>query len=291
MLRIIAIDLDGTLLSSNQSIHEKNIEAIKTAQQQGDIVAIATGRALFDALHITEKYGLRVPIIAANGAQLFVNGFQLNEQYINENTIYPLLQWLKEEKLYFQVYLSDKIVLSDLSDGYLTAQLRHVVTQNPLFDTDHFLNSIKAQQYQYGLEEVPSPILPTTYPSIIKLMVVSPNTTKLMEAKAFCHKLEGIEVSSSGSFNIEIMTSGIDKGTALHQLCEYYGISVKHTVTIGDNQNDIPMFKVAGKSIAMGNADDELVNMATYKTLTNDDCGVAYAFDHFIHEQTTRSIK
>ncbi|MEW9502980.1 Cof-type HAD-IIB family hydrolase [Jeotgalibacillus marinus] len=283
-MKVVAIDLDGTLLSEDLTIHEENVRAIREAQQQGSIISIATGRALFDAQNIIEKYGLNCPIIASNGAQIYVDNKKIDEQFMDPHITQPIIQWLNEENTYYQPYLSDKIVVSDRGIHHLEEELHEVVKQDPSFNKDHFWESIKVTIEQNGLQEVRGTIHPTDYDSIVKLMVVSPDTSKLKRAKEYFNQLGGCVVSSSGEFNLEIMSVGVDKGIGLHKLCDYYGTTVKNTVVIGDNLNDMPMFHVAGMGIAMGNAEEELIKIATFKTLSNNECGVAYAFNKYIQE-------
>ena len=281
-MKVVAIDLDGTLLSEDLSIHEENVRAIRKAQQQGCIVSIATGRALFDAQNIIEKYGVNCPIIASNGAQIYVDNKKIDEQFMNPPITQPIIQWMNKENMYYQPYLSDKIVVSDQGIHHLEEELYELVKQDPSFNKDHFCESIKVTIEQYGLQEVRGTIHPTDYDSIVKLMVVSPDINKLKKAKAYFNQLGGCVVSSSGEFNLEIMSVGVDKGIGLHKLCDYYGTTMKNTIVIGDNLNDIPMFQVAGMGIAMGNAEEELIKIATFKTLSNNECGVSYAFNKYI---------
>lgn len=288
-MKVIAIDLDGTLLSENLSIYQEDIKSIKQAQQQNYIFTIATGRALFDAQHIIKKYMLSCPIIASNGAQIYVDNKNIHERFMNQDIIQPIIQWMNKENIYYQVYLSDKIVVSDQGIQHLQKQLHDVVNQDASFNKDGFWESIRAQIYQYGLQEVSGVIQPADYDSIIKFMVVSPDIRKLRMAKEYFNQIDGCVVSSSGTFNLEIMSIGVDKGIALHKICEYYGTTVKNAIVIGDNLNDMPMFKVAGIGIAMGNADEELIQIATFKTLSNNECGVSYAFRHYIQEHETEN--
>ncbi|WP_144509068.1 Cof-type HAD-IIB family hydrolase [Bacillus mycoides] len=293
-MKIIAIDLDGTLLSENLSIQEKDVNALKKGQKQNHIVTIATGRALFDAKHIINKYNLNCPIIASNGAQIYVDNQKIYEHFMGSDITRPIIQWLNKENIYYQVYLSDKIVVSNQGIHQLEKQLYDVVIQDSHFNKDMFLETIKAQIYQYGLEEVSGIIDPIDSRLVIKFMIVSPNRGKLKQAKEYFSQMDGCVVSSSGSFNLEIMSTGVDKGVALHKLCEYYRTTVANAIAIGDNLNDIPMFKVAGIGIAMGNADERLSKMATFRTLPNYNCGVAYAFEHYIQtseEENHNSVR
>ncbi|MGG5737364.1 Cof-type HAD-IIB family hydrolase [Bacillus cereus group sp. IBL03679] len=293
-MKIIAIDLDGTLLSENLSIQEKDVNALKKGQKQNHIVTIATGRALFDAKHIINKYNLNCPIIASNGAQIYVDNQKIYEHFMGSDITRPIIQWLNKENIYYQVYLSDKIVVSNQGIHQLEKQLYDVVNQDSHFNKDMFWETIKAQIYQYGLEEVSGIIDPIDYRLVIKFMIVSPNRGKLKQAKEYFSQMDGCVVSSSGSFNLEIMSTGVDKGVALHKLCEYYRTTVANAIAIGDNLNDMPMFKVAEIGIAMGNADEKLSKVATFRTLPNYNCGVAYAFEHYIQtseEENHNSVR
>lgn len=291
-MKIIAIDLDGTLLSENLTIQDKDVSALKKGQKQNHIVTIATGRALFDAKHIIDKYNLNCPIIASNGAQIYVDSQKIYERFISSDVIQPIIQWLNKENIYYQVYLSDKIVVSSQGIYQLEKQLYDVVNQDPHFNKDVFWKAINAQIYQHGLEEVSGIINHIDF--VIKFMIVSPIKSKLKQTKEYFSQMDGCVVSSSGLFNLEIMSAGVDKGVALHKLCEYYKTTVTNAIAIGDNLNDIPMFKVAGIGIAMGNADDRLSKVATFRTLSNYNCGVAYAFEHYIQtsdEENDNSVR
>lgn len=282
-MKIIAVDLDGTLLAEDLTIQEKDINALKSGQKRSYIVTIATGRALFDAKQIISKYQLNCPIIASNGAQIYVDEKKIYEHVIDSNVIQPIVQWLNQENLYYQVYLTDKIIASN--EGINQLQ-KDVVSLDPHFNKNMFWEAIKPQIYQNGLEVVPDIRKPANYRFVIKLMVVSPNLSKLHQAKEYLNQIKGCSVSSSGAFNLEITSTGVDKGAALHKICEYYGTTTENTIVIGDNLNDMPMFKIAGIGIAMGNADERLTKVATHITLSNYNCGVAYAFENYI--QTTK---
>ncbi|PAF02881.1 Cof-type HAD-IIB family hydrolase [Bacillus velezensis] len=281
-MKVIAIDLDGTLLSENLTIQEQDVRALKLGQKQGHIITIATGRALFDAKHIINKYDLDFPIIASNGAQIDVGNQVIFEHFMDSDVIQPIITWLNKEEIYYQLYLSDKIAVSNQGIQQLEKELYNTVMEEPHFNQEVFWNSIKAQIHQYGLEEIPGTIDPIDYRYVIKCMIVSPNQRKLKKAKEYFGQLKECAVTSSGAFNLEITSAGVDKGASLNKLCEHYGTDARNAIAIGDNLNDLPMFHVAGIGIAMGNADKKLIQLAAFKTLSNDECGVSYAFDHYI---------
>ena len=81
---------------------------------------------------------------------------------------------------------------------------------------------------------------------------------------------------------ITIMIRGVNKGTAMHRVCEIYSINPENTMAFGDHELDIPLIKEAGFGIAMGNAVEKLKAVADYVTLSNEEDGVAYAIKKFI---------
>ncbi|UTQ08098.1 HAD-IIB family hydrolase [Bacillus amyloliquefaciens] len=182
-MKVIAIDLDGTLLSENLTIQEQDVRALKLGQKQGHLVTIATGRALFDAKHIINKYDLDFPIIASNGAQIDVGNQVIFEHFMDSDVIQPIITWLNKEEIYYQLYLSDKIVVSNQGIQQLEKELYNTVMEEPHFNQEVFWNSIKAQIHQYGLEEIPGTIDPIDYRYVIKCMIVSPNQRKLKKLK------------------------------------------------------------------------------------------------------------
>ena len=100
--------------------------------------------------------------------------------------------------------------------------------------------------------------------------------------KEIDERVAGVYVTSSGTDNIEVMAHGADKGHGITKLAEHYGIDLKDVVVIGDNLNDVPMFEVAGKGIAMGNSHEELIAISDHVTERHDEYGVANALERIM---------
>jgi 5-amino-6-(5-phospho-D-ribitylamino)uracil phosphatase len=281
-MRIIAIDLDGTLLSPDLSIHEEDMQAMKQAQQQNEVVAIATGRALFDVQYILQPHHFTCPVIASNGAEIYVDEKKVHEQGIPSELVQEMIPWMNQRQIYYQLYLPERIIVLDQGLSFLKQQLDWTHPQNLDLDAALFWETIRPQTCQYGLQEVTDVTPVIEKDSIIKIMVISPDLRILQQVKEHLHLMHPCSISSSAVFNLEIMAHGVDKGTALQKLCNHYGISIKDTVVIGDSLNDISMFQIAGIRIAMGNAHEHLLKLATFQTLSHMERGVAYAFRHYL---------
>jgi 5-amino-6-(5-phospho-D-ribitylamino)uracil phosphatase len=281
-MRIIAIDLDGTLLSLDLSIHAEDIEAIKQAQKQNDIISIATGRARFDVQHMMKQYDFACPIIASNGAEIDIDGKKMQAQTISSELIQSLLPWMNRRQIYYQLYLPERIIVSDQGIHFLQRQLADVIRRDPRLEVNLFWQAIQPQLRQYGLQEVADVTAAIGGEAIIKMLVVSPDVGILQQVREHLRHTQRCSISTSAVFNLEIVAPHVDKGRALQKLCSHYGVPIQNTVAIGDSLNDISMFQVAGISIAMANADERLLALATFKTLSNVERGVAYAFRHYL---------
>jgi 5-amino-6-(5-phospho-D-ribitylamino)uracil phosphatase len=281
-MRMIAIDLDGTLLSLDLSIHAEDIEAIKQAQKQNDIISIATGRARFDVQHMMKQYNFACPIIASNGAEIDIDGKKMQAQTISSELLQSLLPWMNRRQIYYQLYLPERIIVSDQGVHFLQRQLADVIRRDPRLEANLFWQAIQPQLRQYGLQEVADVTAAIGEEAIIKMLVVSPDVGILQQVREHLRHTQRCSISTSAVFNLEIVAPAVDKGRALQKLCSHYGVPIQNTVAIGDSLNDISMFQVAGISIAMANADERLLALATFTTLSNMECGVAYAFRHYL---------
>lgn len=283
-MKLFAIDLDGTLLHSNHTISKENALAIKKRQEQGDLVLIATGRASFDAQNILRKHHIfGCPIIASNGAEL---QYKIDDRVLRNNTSMDrqtserILRYLSEEEVYVQIYLEDKILLESEATDILLAKIEKERVLNQSFSADLFLHSIQAQLTQYGVEYVDS-ITPNDLSCVIKFMIVSPNQGLLKKIERRLSLINTCSISSSGAYNLEVMSVGINKGSALIKVATDCNIELSNTIAIGDNQNDLSMFQIAGSGVAMKNAEESIKSIATYETLDNEHNGVAHALNDY----------
>lgn len=281
-MRLFAIDLDGTLLDSTHMISDRNVTAVKDCQKNGDIVVITTGRAAFDAAHLLRMHQLDCPIIGSNGAELRTEhkGITIRKNvYVPSDESEAILNCLLKKNVYLQIYLEDEILLTFDATDRLMKQINDEQRINPSFQADEFLQSVQPQLKQYGIREV-TDFLNVDFAKVMKYMIVSPNATVLKQIQNDLSS-QNCTVTSSGAFNLEVTANGSDKGMALQQFADWMGIPLTATIAIGDHHNDLSMFRVAGKSIAMGNADDTVKQLAKDETGHHDEDGVAMALEMF----------
>lgn len=263
-IKLLALDLDGTLLDQNQRISQKNIEAINKAKEKGINIVIATGRTNLGAENYFAQLGLQEFLISYNGA-LIQN---MKENKILKHIPLPMDQTLRildfvdKNNLYVNLYLNNTVYANkageELEYYKKIMDIEPVVIEGSI---DDFLNK------------------PST-----KLLIIEKDLTEVE------HILSNLKNSYANRLNItksiedciDVMSKNVSKGNALSDLTRKLGIEPSEVAAVGDGDNDIDMIKFAGKSAAVANAENAIKENADYITASNDDDGVAEFIEKFI---------
>ena len=279
-MKLIAIDMDGTLFSNNHTISENNCHAILKAQRQGHIVTFCSGRALHDIQEIIKKVNLEAPIIAGNGAVVFHNKI-LQILTIPVHILKKIMDIFNDFQLYYEIYTNKGIFIDKTRKEYLYAELNRL-KDDPVFgpmveqmvqvqnDQNHLLTVSDFSELNFSMLDP------------YKMYTVSLDEKKLNHLQQRLSERDDISITNGSHLTVEVGNKQVSKGNALLFLANYFQIPQADTVAIGDNLNDLSMFKAAGTSIAMGNATDFVKSHAKFVTKTNDDDGVAYALEKFV---------
>lgn len=261
-LKLVVTDLDGTLLDKEHVVSEENKEAVRAAVAEGVIVTIATGRMYISALPYAKQLGVDVPIITYNGAIIkSVSGEVLFERYIDPETVAEIFTFCRSRDWYIQAYCEDKLYFAERGE--------------------------KAREYEHlaGIRGVAAgDALYTMKRSIPKMLII---TESGEESDAFVKILQNvfgnrIFATKSNPTYIEIVDPSVNKAVALNILMEKFQLKKEEVMAIGDSNNDAPMLKHAGVSVAMGNASDKIKALCNFVT---DDCehsGVAAAIKKYV---------
>ncbi len=268
MIKLIAIDLDGTLLRSDKSLSDENINALKYAHNKGIKIVICTGRpyqAILPILQVLDFQTQDDYFITFNGGQV-----QRADNH--------------------QIILQQTLDYEDFK--YWRNQLERInLPMNPV-DQNWVYEPL---EYQKGFESIyvsqvtsaPSKKVNFDYfnesDQFLKF-VVSIDSDHLQKQKCFIEPelLKNYEVVNSHPFQLEISRKGVSKGSTLKLLGEEIGIKPDEMMTIGDQNNDQTMIEMAGIGVVMRNGSQDIIQMADYITDTNDNNGVAKAIYHWI---------
>ena len=260
-IRMIASDIDGTLIDRNGKMPEENLRAIREAQKKGIIFAIASGRYPENIYVMLRNYGIVCPISGLNGANSTDENLHcLTEHYMNAESASRVLE----------------ILLEAGSDYFLFAH-HHICTARD--------NLIHHSEVSYG-EEIQKLGFSYTHGAqsareicamgqVFKFFVC--NNVPLPLVRHPLSRVDKIAMTQSGVTNIEVMPEGIDKAMGIRDLAARYHIPLSQVMTLGDQENDIPMLRAAGYGVAVGNASDNAKAAARFVTDTNENAGVAKA--------------
>lgn len=269
-VKLIMTDLDGTLFKNDhESISERNVNALKKAQEKGIKICIATGRTkslIFDAV-------AHVPfadyIITSNGAVTY-------DAKTDEIITSQLLSAEKSKKVF-------EIINA------------HSLTHEIYFEGECFLDGYSAKLYNYGnisahylkvlkdkANVVPDLSEHIGEKGVEKINIMHVVGDELQEVKDSFLNIGGIYVTSSIPENLEMNNINANKGYALSALCRILNISENEVMAFGDSGNDCEMLRTAGYSFATANAWDEAKKAAKSVTLSNEDDGVAVQIEKYL---------
>lgn len=265
MYKLMAVDMDGTLLSKEKTISKENYEAIQNARRKGVKIVLATGRPLKGIEKYLRELDLKTEneyAILCNGAlvQNTNNGKIVSKTQMQISDIKYLLDISKALNVNISAFTSEGIIAPNLS--------KYSLVEAKLNEIPHKVVDFNA------LDESTE---------IFMIMFVDEDN---LLTKAF-NKLpkevfEKYSVFRSATFSLEFVYKAVSKGAGVTALANNLKIDMRDVICVGDAGNDIHMIKYAGLGVAMANAFPEVKNIANYITKSNDENGVAHVINKFI---------
>lgn len=266
MYKLIALDLDGTLLRNDKTISEHNIEMIKKAREKGVKVVLCTGRPIDGVIWLIDLLDLK----NENDYTVCYNG-AIVKNNISQDIIFE-----------------QPLRMSDFKDLYkLSKELRvniHALTNEEVVTPKNSkYTKLEAELNGITIKEIPIDKLADNT-DIIKVMYVDePDYLKDVIKKVKDKGLgEKYTLVQSAPFFFEFLKYGINKWTAVKMLAEKLGIKEEEIICVGDAGNDYHMIKNAGLGVAMENGFKEIKEIADYITSTNEEDGVGKVIEKFI---------
>lgn len=287
MIKLIASDMDGTLLGNKMEVLQENCEAIKFAEKHGVKFMVATGRGYTEAKPALDEAGITCPMITVNGAQAFdEKGQELFTIRIDKKHAQTLLDLLKQHHVYFEI-ATNQGVFSDNphkrienAAQMLAVKLPHLTFKMAIAMASAHLELLDVNYVTHYQELIDRPDL-----SILKFIVFEEKGPLVLDPlRQKVEQVPDVVVTSSFPNNIEINHIDAQKGVAVQRIATSLSIPMSEVMTIGDNFNDVSMLEVAGVSFAMGNAEDGVKQIARYETSNHDAGGVGKAIVRAIEE-------
>lgn len=265
--KLVAIDMDGTLLNSKNQVSERTRQAIMKAKEKGVHIIISTGRILRSALYYSQGLGLKNPIVASNGA-IIVDEMSniIYKKTIEKALVKDLVNIAKENEMYFHFY--------DESSFYSDMKVQEVL--------DFYSEGTSDLNIELKIFEDIDELTYRQDLNIYKFLFIDEDLDKLKRFRETLSLVDNINISSSWINNVEAMAPNVSKGQAIKELCKRFDVHSDQVIAIGDSENDLSMLNFAGLSVAMGNGGDKIKKQADYTTDHNDNDGVAKVIEKFI---------
>lgn len=283
-MKLFALDLDGTTLNSKNEISPETIQAIKKVQSLGHKVMILSGRAPELIKKLLDQYDLNCPIGGSNGTAVFADGKLLELTSLTSLEAKKITKEIEQEVVPFKIYTNKGVYVQRDWSARLEQMLSTGTIPAEYFDNENYEKMTRNPDEFDGaliFDDIET-LLTDDELKIQKFFILVLNPAQMNRLLTAMKAIEDVYVTTSSPFNIEVMSINGNKGNGLKVMSNYLQIPLEDTVAVGDQYNDLPMFKAAGFSIAMGNAEKEIKEMCDYTTLTNDENGVAHAIEYVL---------
>lgn len=263
MIRLVALDMDGTLLNNEHLISERNKQAIQKAVAKGVKIVLLSGRNSVGMRKYVDELGIKDLTASMNGAQILDNNKQeaLYDLRIEKDAASEIIKYVESIGIHMNYYHDEAIACSietDYSKDYTRATSAPITSVGSL--------------YEYNKNRQPSKMLLIGERKLL-------NTAREWIEKNHCNSVNHF---FSNSNYLEITHKNVSKGEALKLIAKHYNLSMDQVMAIGDGENDISMIKAAGTGVAMGNASEQVKEEADFITLSNDEDGVAHALEQLV---------
>ncbi|KGX92670.1 haloacid dehalogenase [Pontibacillus halophilus JSM 076056 = DSM 19796] len=270
---LIALDLDGTLLTDDKRISERNKAAILKAKEQGHIVSIATGRPHRASINFYDELGLDTPMVNFNGALIH---HPKNHYW---DAIHSPMDIRTARKIIHTCYeLGVKNILAEVRDDvYLDRYDEELMEIFHSSKTPFNIGPLTNH-----LEDDPTSIL--IHPEVDKIHELRQSLDD-EHASMIEHRKWGAPWHV-----IEIVRKGLNKAVGLQKIMHYYHIEPEHVIAFGDEDNDLEMIEFAGVGVAMDNAITELKDVAKHVTESNENDGIARFLEDYLQLSSSKVI-
>lgn len=271
-IKLIGLDLDGTVFNDRKEITAKTIDTLKRAFDQGVVVAPVTGRPVSGVPEVLLREIPQIEyILAANGA--VIKNIKTNKIIYQEgipcSRSLELVDRLRQDDIMIEPYIDGEA----FSDELDLQNILHFV-KDKIFAEYFIKNRKSVKNIRNFIREQNSPVE--------KIHLIFADLETRSKTKNWLIGEKDLAVTSANGFNLELNKSTVNKGYSLLALAKLLGISKEEVMACGDNGNDMEMVSMAGFGVAMGNAIQELKEAADYVTLSNNEDGVAYAIEKFV---------
>ena len=288
MIKLVACDLDGTLLDPLMNLTSFSVDVIKKCVAHGIIFLMATGRDYYMVIEYKEQNDLHCDMILNNGSQYLSDDLKTNIYYpIDHTMLSQVVNILQKYDYHISMHTTNGKYIFEDPDQYYQEHINMIIedrgfdilskTNAAFFRKDGFLRATHSihsieEMFEQGVEA-------------LKLDCKNRDSNKGKAAMEELKKIDHILLSSSYERYVEITSDRSHKGKLLEMVCKQYGISKEEVAVFGDGVNDLAMLSLFPNSYAPGNANEKVKAVVKEVIRPNSEDGVAYKLLEILEER------
>ena len=256
-IRLIALDMDGTMLPASLTISQADAAAIAEAAQAGITVVLASGRRLGSMLPFYRQLGLATPTLSCNGAVIsHADGQPLETHRVSQADAREVIAWAQEKRIFIELFIGETFLYDEVCDEQVA------------YERMSGIRGIRVPDLADAVADEGADKL---------LMIGDPAYITAIRGELENATRGRLNVFTSSAHYLEVTHRLATKGQALARLCAHLGIDARDVMAVGDAENDMDMIAFAGAGVAMGNGVPALREAADFVTLSIEESGVAHA--------------
>lgn len=264
MIKMVATDIDGTILKYNYEFNQPVIDCIKSLSENDIKVVLVTGRMHGAAKIVADKLNLKTPIISYQGGLIKDNSSVLYKKDLDPDIAKEITCWGLKNNIHLNVYINDQIHVAEDNDA-----IKKYILQSGL---PYKVCNLEKLNFEEGTSKL--------------LLIDYDNADRVTEWANYLKKeYPDLYIVKSTPYFCEISNKEATKAYAVEFLRKHWGLNKEEVLTIGDHNNDIELLRAGGIAVAMGNATDELKACADYITDTVENDGFVKAMEKFVKMQ------
>ena len=247
MSKYVFCDLDYTLLNNNKEVSNEDYLAIKDFEAKGNHFIINSGRVPFALKQYTDLLN-STDVVTSNGALIISKGKIIKKELLSKEMIIPIIKYAAENNICMRIFTDDYLYILNKEFAPTNAFMYDQSREIDVSEAYDLVNEIEIIKAAFSAEKEKLDIAKT---DIIKMQLK-------------------VELSFSSNYFLEINLFGQNKGNGIKDYCKLNNINIKDTVSIGDNDNDIPMLKVSGYSACPSNAIEKVKEIVDYVCISDN---------------------
>ena len=259
MIKLVATDIDGTIFIPEKEFTVGVKDCIKRLSKSGIKVVLVTGRMNAAATKIAKDLELDTPVVSYQGGLVVENGKKLYERYLTEEQTARVLEWASREKIHINLYNDDVLY-----------------SEKECYEVNRYCDNLHTE---YTIKSF-SDIVKNKINKLLAIDYSNPERISQYE-KELQNVFPDLYIVKSTPYFLEFSNPEASKRCAVEFLQEFWGLKKEEILTIGDQNNDIALLQAGGLKIAMGNASEELKQIADYITGSVYEDGFVTAMEKF----------